>query len=85
MNFVSTSLSIYYKIYYYLSSCQKLIFINIFYFDLGQGEDYIYKGKNIFKGLHQNDILGLSEKQTFIKQEVSGIFPKYYLLKVNQF
>lgn len=66
---------------------KKVISINIVYFDLGQGEDYIYKGKTIFKGLHQNDILGLSEKQkqTFVKQEVADIFPEYYLLKVNQF
>ena len=66
---------------------KKVISINIVYFDLGQGEDYIYNGKTIFRGLHQNDILGLSEKQkqTFIKQEVADIFPEYYLLKVNQF
>jgi predicted transposase/invertase (TIGR01784 family) len=66
---------------------KKVISINIVYFDLGQGEDYIYKGRTIFKGLHQNDILGLSEKQkqTFVKQEIEDIFPEYYLLKVNKF
>ncbi|EKT3958542.1 Rpn family recombination-promoting nuclease/putative transposase [Flavobacterium psychrophilum] len=66
---------------------KKVISINIVYFDLGQGQDYIYRGKTDFKGLHQNDILGLSEKQkqTFVKQEVADIFPEYYLLKVNQF
>lgn len=66
---------------------KKVISINIVYFDLGQGEDYIYRGKTVFKGLHQNDILGLSEKQkqTFVKQEIADIFPEYYLLKVNQF
>jgi len=76
---------------------KKVISINIVYFDLDQGEDYIYKGRTVFKGLHQNDILGLSEKQkqTFVKQEVADIFaspvrpsvscPEYYLLKVNQF
>lgn len=66
---------------------KKVISINIVYFDLGQGEDYIYKGRTTFKGLHQNDILGLSEKQkqTFVKQEVADVFPEYYLLKVNQF
>jgi len=66
---------------------KKVISINIVYFDLGQGEDYIYRGRTNFKGIHQNDILGLSEKQrqTFVKQEVADIFPEYYLLKVNQF
>ena len=66
---------------------KKVISINIVYFDLGQGQDYIYKGKTDFRGIHQNDLLGLSEKQkiTFLKNLVSDIFPEYYLLKVNQF
>jgi predicted transposase/invertase (TIGR01784 family) len=66
---------------------KKVISINIVYFGLGQGQDYIYRGRTDFEGLHQNDILGLSEKQkqTFVKQEVADIFPEYYLLKVNQF
>jgi hypothetical protein len=46
-----------------------------------------FENRTDFKGLHQNDLLGLSEKQkqTFVKQEVADIFPEYYLLKVNQF
>ena len=65
----------------------RVISINIVYFDLGQGQDYIYKGKTDFRGLHQNDLLGLSDKQrtTFLKANVSDIFPEFYLLKVNQF
>ena len=66
---------------------KKVISINIVYFDLGHGQDYIYRGKTDFKGLHQNDILGLTTKQqeTFSKEEVYEIFPEYYILKVNQF
>jgi predicted transposase/invertase (TIGR01784 family) len=69
------------------SEIKKVISVNIVYFDLGQGQDYIYKGKTDFKGIHQNDLLGLSpkQKQTFLKEQVSDIFPEYYLLKVNQF
>ncbi len=69
------------------SEIKKVISINIVYFDLGQGQDYIYKGVTDFKGLHQNDLLALSEKQktTILKENVSDIFPEYYLLKVNQF
>jgi hypothetical protein len=54
---------------------------------LGQGKDYIYKGKTSFEGLHQKDLLQLSSKQkkTFEKQNVSDIFPEYYIIKVNQF
>ena len=69
------------------SDIKKVISVNIVYFDLGQGQDYVYKGKTEFKGIHQNDLLGLSskQKQTFVKEQVSDIFPEYYLLKVNQF
>ena len=69
------------------SEIKKVISINIVYFDLGQGQDYIYKGKTDFIGLHQKDKLGLSDKQktTFLKEQVSDIFPEFYLLKVNQF
>jgi predicted transposase/invertase (TIGR01784 family) len=69
------------------SEIKKIISINIVYFDLGQGKDYIYKGTTNFEGLHEKDVLQLSAKQkeTFVKQNVSDIFPEYYLIKVNQF
>ena len=84
---VSKSISENLKLGQKYSEIKKVISVNIVYFDLGQGEDYIYCGRTDFKGLHQNDILSLSEKQklTFVKQEVADIFPEYYLLKVNQF
>jgi hypothetical protein len=68
------------------SEVKKVISINIVYFDLGQGKDYIYKGTTNFEGLHEKDILELSHKQkeTFAKKRVSDIFPEYYLIKVNQ-
>lgn len=66
---------------------KKVISINIVYFDLGQGEDYVYKGRTIFHGLHQKDTLTLSEKQkaAFSKENVSDIFPEFYIIKVNKF
>ena len=84
---VSKSISENLKIGQKYSEIKKVISINIVYFDLGQGEDYIYKGKTDFFGLHQKDLLNLSEKQkvTFSKEKVSDVFPEYYLLKVNQF
>ena len=84
---VSKSISENLKLGQNYSEIKKVISINIVYFDLGQGQDYIYKGKTDFIGLHKKDLLGLSYKQktTFIKNEVSDIFPEYYLLKVNQF
>jgi predicted transposase/invertase (TIGR01784 family) len=69
------------------SEIKKVISVNVVYFDLGQGKDYVYKGKTNFEGLHEKDILQLSaqQKMTFAKKEVSDIFPEYYIIKVNQF
>lgn len=69
------------------SDIKKIISINVVYFDLGQGIDYVYKGQTVFKGLHEKDTLQLSfqPKRTFSKQETADIFPEFYLIKVNQF
>ena len=66
---------------------KKIISINIVYFDLGQGQDYVYRGGTVFRGLHQHDTLTLSIKQqtAFLKENVSDIFPEYYIIKVNKF
>jgi predicted transposase/invertase (TIGR01784 family) len=66
---------------------KKVISINIVYFDLGQGKDYVYKGQTVFEGLHKKDELQLSDKQqtAFSKKHVSDIFPEYYIIKVNKF
>ena len=66
---------------------KKVISVNIVYFDLGQGKDYIYHGKTEFTGLHEHDILQLSfrQKEKFDKENVADIFPEYYILKVNNF
>ena len=39
------------------ASVKKIISITIAYFDLGQGEDYVYHGTNSFKGIHKGDVL----------------------------
>ena len=36
---------------------KKVYSINILYFDLGQGDDYLYHGKTVFKGVHTGDLL----------------------------
>jgi predicted transposase/invertase (TIGR01784 family) len=69
------------------SAVVKVISVNILYFDLGQGTDYIYHGSTSFRGIHNQDILRLSENQQALyhKEEVFRIFPEYYLIKVNSF
>ncbi|TAN49208.1 MAG: Rpn family recombination-promoting nuclease/putative transposase [Methylococcaceae bacterium] len=65
----------------------KVISVNILYFDLGHGEDYLYHGRTHFTGLHRHDALRLSARQQslFSKQYPHELFPEYYLLKINQF
>jgi predicted transposase/invertase (TIGR01784 family) len=66
---------------------KKVYSVNIVYFDLGQGDDYIYYGKTDFVGIHKKDKLKLSDKQVEIlgKNEPFEISPEYYVIKVNQF
>ena len=66
---------------------KKIYSINIVYFDLGQGEDYVYHGKTHFKGLHRHDELQLSkaQRETFGKEIAGDIYPEYYILKINNF
>ena len=66
---------------------QKIYSINIVYFDLGDGDDYIYHGTTEFRGINTNSLLKLSpfQRQKFGSEEVSSLFPEYYILKVNGF
>ena len=65
----------------------KVISINILYFDLGSGTDYIYRGTTRFIGLHNHDTLELNEKQKqlFQKESIETLYPEYYLIKINRF
>lgn len=70
------------------SDVVKVISVNILYFDLGQGEDYVYVGRTRFHGLHKRDELALSPDQQALfpgKQQIWQVFPEYYLIKVNRF
>jgi predicted transposase/invertase (TIGR01784 family) len=66
---------------------KKVISITIAYFDLGQGEDYVYHGTNTFLGIHKGDILTLSDKQKDLygKQHVYQIYPEYWIIKAGIF
>lgn len=66
---------------------RKVYSVNIVYFSLGHGTDFVYHGKTEFKGIHNGDILQLTpfQKQTFKVDAVSQLYPEYYILKVNDF
>ncbi|MGL5981474.1 MAG: Rpn family recombination-promoting nuclease/putative transposase [Phocaeicola sp.] len=66
---------------------RKVYSVNIVYFDLGQGNDYVYKGKTEFIGLHNHEILKLSasQRKQFMKESVGDLYPEYYVLRVDGF
>jgi predicted transposase/invertase (TIGR01784 family) len=66
---------------------KKIYSINIVYFDLGQGSDYIYHGKTNFTGRHDKTDLFLSDSQRkkFGKETPGDIYPEYIILKINSF
>jgi predicted transposase/invertase (TIGR01784 family) len=63
---------------------KKAITVSILYFDIGEGSDYIYHGSTKFVGIHNNDILDLSEKQKilFDRASISSLFPEHYLIRI---
>lgn len=69
------------------SNVKKVYSVNIVYFSLGRGDDYVYEGRMDFRGRHLNDRLELSgnQQELFKIQEIYQIFPEYYLLRVNKF
>ncbi|MBI5417461.1 Rpn family recombination-promoting nuclease/putative transposase [Candidatus Poribacteria bacterium] len=83
----SKLISEYLKLKESYNKVKKVYSVNIVYFDIGQGSDYVYHGQTEFKGIHKHDTLILSDKQTelFHKIKPSQIYPEYYIIKVNKF
>lgn len=66
---------------------RKVYSINIVYFDLGQGSDYVYHGTTEFRGIHTHDVLRVNarQKEVFEVALPYELFPEYYIIKVNSF
>lgn len=71
---------------------KKIYSINVLYFDLGKGEDYLYHGKTTFTGCFKKDELKVKKKEfevldgdTKSRFVDTDIFPEYYLIRVNKF
>ena len=69
------------------ANVKKLYSINIVYFELGHGADYVYHGTTSFTGLHRHDTLQMSpaQQEKLKKEAIYQIFPEYYIIKVNSF
>ena len=68
-------------------NAKKVYSINILYFDLGKGSDYLYHGKTVFTGVRTNDRLEVNTKEADeLRMRVpEDIFPEYYIIRVNEF
>jgi len=68
-------------------SVKRVVSINIVYFDLGRGQDYLYEGRTEFRGVNRGDVLGLSrsQRQRYRLPGVWSIFARYFIIKVNSF
>ncbi|MDR1924952.1 MAG: Rpn family recombination-promoting nuclease/putative transposase [Planctomycetaceae bacterium] len=66
---------------------RKLYSVNIVYFELGQGKDYVYHGRTEFYGLHEKDKLLLTgdQQKQFRCSAAGDIYPEYYILRVDDF
>lgn len=66
---------------------KKVYSINILYFDLGKGSDYLYHGKTSFVGVHTKDKLQVNskEKDAISMRAPEDLFPEYYIIRVNEF
>ncbi len=68
-------------------SIKKAYSINIMYFRLGQGKDYIYEYEGRFVGRKTKDVLNPTKHQQrkYDVETVADIFPKYYIIRVGSF
>ncbi len=69
------------------ANVKKVYSVNIVYFDLGQGDDYVYHGHTEFRGVHTKDVLRLSvqQQEQFVCHDAGDLFPEYYVLRVDEF
>lgn len=69
------------------ANVKKVYSINILYFNLGVGRDYIYHGVNSFTGMNTGDTLAFNrtERKGYRKRRRANVFPEYYIIRVNQY
>ncbi len=69
------------------SEIKKVYSINIIYFDLGKGADYLYHGQNKLVGIHTHDTLKITTKENGVirMRMPEEIFPEYFIIRVNEF
>ena len=66
---------------------KKVYSVNIVYFNLGEGNDYLYHGQSELRGVNTGDTLRMSGKASKGLRMVNpkNVFPEYYILRVKKF
>lgn len=66
---------------------KKVYSISILYCEFGQGDDYIYYGQTIFKGLHTGTdlLVNTKEEGVIVPHLPREVFPEYFLIRVNAY
>ena len=69
------------------SGASKLYSINVAYFEIGEGKDYIYHGFTDFRGLHNKKQLKLDVLQRALctKYVNDGMYPECYIISTDSF
>lgn len=69
------------------SNVKKVYSISILYCDYGVGDDYVYRGQTIFKGIHTGGNLKVSmrENGVIVEQFPRTIFPEYYIIRLTNY
>ena len=70
----------------------KVISVNILFFNLGIGKDYIYKGSTEFRGIHTGTLLRFTKSSRELYLDLkkdydspTDIFPTYYVIQLKKF
>ena len=66
---------------------KKVFSINIIYFDMGEGDDYLYHGQMELVGVHDGKPLKLTEHELNDLKVPSpkNVFPEYFVIRVKMF
>lgn len=66
---------------------KKVYSISILYCDYGQGDDYVYHGQTVFKGIHTGNelLVNMREHGVIVPHLPQEVFPEYYIVRVNSF
>ncbi|MDE6692896.1 MAG: Rpn family recombination-promoting nuclease/putative transposase [Muribaculaceae bacterium] len=66
---------------------RKVYSISILYCEFGQGDDYVYHGETVFRGINTGNELLVNTKEdgVIVPRLPKKVFPEYYLVRVNAY